>query len=104
MITKKPVDQDRDAYLSECRDMLGGNDTVGVFIGIAITLVVFGCLISFPWIMSCLQDRGILKPRIYFNENLELNSHLRTRNEQQQPAPAEFQPTTYANTRFGHPN
>jgi len=106
---KKPELAD---YQKEWNAMLGsGNTNAGAFLGIFIAMVLFACLMSLPWTMDYLQNQGTIKPRIYFNEELELNSHLKGRTERDDSAKPSAntqaaQPTadsTYSNSEFGKP-
>ena len=105
MATRHYRRPDLTDYQKEWDAMLGRGDGRYVWAGIIMTMIFFACLISMPWIISTLQDAGILKPRIYFNEELELNNHLHSRTEKTmvvpQAAPASL-PT--GDSPFGKPN
>ncbi len=79
MSTKSEIPPELAAYHKECEAMLGGGNSE-VLIGLLITLAVFIFLISLPWTMDYLQNQGTIKPRIYFNPDLEPQTQLRTRN------------------------
>jgi hypothetical protein len=101
MFSKKRRQPDLATYQKEWDALLGkGDSTAGAFLGIFIALVLFICLISLPWTMSYLQDRGTIKPRIYFNESLELNNHLQTRTERDSTSAASDSPFA---SPFGQP-
>jgi hypothetical protein len=63
---KRALKRGRPADLAEYQEYWNhtlGNPSHGL-IGIIITMVFFTCLISLPWLMSFLQDSGIITPRL----------------------------------------
>jgi hypothetical protein len=52
------------AYQKLCEHELPGNPSM-VFVGIFMAFLTFCVLGSLPWVMSYLQDEGIIHPRIH---------------------------------------
>jgi hypothetical protein len=55
------------AYQKLCEAELPGNPGFA-FVGIFIALIVFMCLAVLPWVMSWLQDEGIIHPKLEIHD------------------------------------